>query len=196
MLRSLIVTTIVVLFSAFSGVADAQIPTCEAIAFTPCGGDMTGTWQYGEIVCSEGLDIVSSMFPDCTTGSTEVDGSIVGTTTFNPDGTYEESQTRNLSLTAMIPIDCLPEGVACDMLEDEAGTLTITDSHCIVVFSIEEIEAEAGTYTVTGASATLTEPDGDIDQGNFCISGDVMTVEVVDPENPQLRVIITHTRVN
>ena len=196
MSRITIATLVVGVSCAISVTANAQIPPCDAVTFTPCGGDMTGTWQYGEIVCSEGLDIVASMFPDCTTGSTDVDGSITGTTTFNSDGTYVESQTRNLSLTANIPLDCLPPGATCDMFVDETATATVTESQCIIVYTLEEMEAEAGTYTVTGPTATLTEPDGDIDQGNFCISGDLMTVEIVDPENPQLRVVITHTRIN
>ncbi|HSY25487.1 MAG TPA: hypothetical protein VK841_25375 [Polyangiaceae bacterium] len=158
-------------------------------AFTPCGGDVTGTWT-----------IVS----DCIVSSAEADAGCVGETgtvtvqsgsetlTFNA-GAYSVSATQGTSSeTLTIPIACLSvagfdAGTLCDeesLLFAQAdggstGSCTLSASSCTCSgTTTTSSDASSGTYVLSGNTVMINPADGGASTvGSYCVQGNTLYVD-------------------
>ena len=173
----------------------AQLPTCESVACAACGGELPGTaWDFQEILCVD-LPTIAEFFPGCTGGSEELDVTVEGFVVFATDGAYTEEYLVEGVFTMRIPLECLPAGVTCEQLGNRRdATPTTTASECVLVRPSRVRETKTGTYLLGGATATLVDTDGEVEIGHFCIEGEEMTVDALNPGHPEMHVITRYTR--
>ncbi len=170
--------------------ASAQIPRCDTVEHTPCGGELVGTWSYTGIECFDPPDM-SAAFPGCVGLEVVFDGTLEGAVTFMADGSYVDVQTTSMAFGVHVPLTCLPEGATCTAIAGVDGTQT--ETHCIINHAENETETELGTWVAEGTSATLTESDGSSDIGHYCVDGETLRVKLVDAE-AGLTAIVGHLR--
>lgn len=173
----------------FASHAAAQIPTCQGVEFAACGGELTGTWIYTGIRCFDPPDM-SAAFNGCEGVTTVFDGKMEGALTFMADGNFVDVQTSEMDMEIHVPNGCL-QGATCQQIAGTDGRAT--DTHCIISHQERETDTEIGVYSIDGSTATLSATDGDVDQGNFCVTGDEVAVEIVDAE-AGVRLILTQQR--
>jgi hypothetical protein len=134
---------------------------------------------------------MSGAFPGCQGLETMIEVTMDGALTFMADGNYVDVQAREVRFQLIVPLGCLPSGATCATIAGVDGTQT--ETHCIINQHEEGMETDLGAYTVSGSTATMTESDGDVDIGNFCIQGEQLTVEVIDAV-AGIRAILTQHR--
>jgi hypothetical protein len=179
--------------------------TCS---FTPCGGDIVGTWRLSSI-CALGPA------SDCPpSGGVTVDRSkSEATFTFASDGTVVYAYSGTLTETLLYPDTCLA-GIdagtarACSDFQSEvqssiqrddggaplAGLTSFTCSvnassicMCDEVFTSAP-QTENGTYTTSGDQVTITlaaADGGAVDGGTnppseYCVSGNTLTLHTIN----------------
>jgi hypothetical protein len=158
---------------------DGAVHGHECPPFTPCGGDIVGTWRQTDI-CASPTSYACPMEWWTDWSQTQI------TYTFGSDGTMVYSAAGTLSETIRYPIECLSSnadagiGQACADLEagmqsamqnaDAGSPLTsVTSFSCSVdpdetcmcseIFSISPITA-TGSYVIDGHQIALTITGG------------------------------------
>ncbi len=172
------------------------IPACAEVAeFTPCGGEVVGTWAYDTIECID-LPDMSAAFDGCQGVEAVVSANVDGSVTFNADGTWSRQEERTMEMVITLPVSCMPpQATSCEMLGNPELTATTVGESCRLHRTGTELKDETGTYTMDGHAATLlndADPT-DIDVGELCVQGGSMRVRVTDPTSGIVG-IITHTR--
>ena len=160
-----------------------QAGGCSALEFTPCGGDLTGTWSFtaGCVDLSPTqADPTGGKCPSATASAT-VD--FTGTVTFGSDGRYSVDTTQSASITFEVPKSCLPSGASCTSVDASA---TDKGSTCELVQSQpSKTSTEAGTYTTTSTQFTTVQ-DGDAGAGTggkpilYCVNGNKLSAKQID----------------
>jgi len=124
---------------------------------------------------------LANFFPGCEGDPVEVTTEFGGTAVFRADGSYEVSQNRSLTTVANVPVECLA-GLPCDSLNDESNTTAATDTHCVWTSSTSGERAHQGTFSVADGVSTLS-PEGEAPRtSNYCIEGDLLTVQAIGPD--------------
>lgn len=126
--------------------------------FTPCGGDVLGTWRV-ESLC---MDAISPQFQNCPTAKTNV--TLTGSLTFNSDGSYIP-RGNSMVRTTLPP--------ACSALCAAAGATCVAaaDGGC-TCDSMMPISETPLTYSVDG-NKLIVHPRADLTQtAYFCRQGD------------------------
>jgi hypothetical protein len=148
-------------------------PACNA--FTPCGGDVVGTWQVKDS-CIQGKLTVK----DCPTASVTFDGfKTTGTMTFNADKTGTASIATAGAMKMALPQSCLA-GQTCaavdaavkldlatkPMSEFASVACSGTDP-CTCVYTFKGTPSDDGGSWST-AGTVLTQGT---DQVDYCVAG-------------------------
>jgi hypothetical protein len=127
-------------------------PSCPA-TFTPCGGDIVGTWTY-EAACGANPQLSMA----CPTATSNLGTSTTGTIAFTAGGTFTETVTVHDSGTVTFPVACLTGITSCAQLDasNNASGLSIVSSGCAgtVTESCTCTIVESGTATLTGTYTT------------------------------------------
>jgi hypothetical protein len=153
--------------------------TCAELTFTPCGGDVVGTWS-ATLVCPA-VDTIYE-HPDCATSLMSVDASTLQVTrTFNEDGTYVAQGSGALPMAANITTACavayshgyLTLADVCAMAprlvqlpEGSSMNCVVTDDECVCAgVAVVDLD-ESGTYTVAGTALSMSGQQDPID---YCV---------------------------
>ncbi len=154
-------------------------PSCPA-TFTPCGGDIEGTWAYDSI-CNG----AASQCPGTTTSFTP---SIEGTYTFNADKTYTASLSASGSGTEVLPASCFGGTItSCSELDSTTteGGYSVTESctgtasqSCTCAVTESGTLTQTGTYSTAGTSVTTTTDGTPAATSPYCVSGSELLLDL------------------
>jgi hypothetical protein len=167
--------------------------SCPA-SFTPCGGDITGTWTY-QTSCNVGA-LAGKQCPGATT-SVPINAS--GSMTFNADGTFSEVVTIDTTGTETIPASCLGALTDCTKLDqtlsDQGLTVQITgctgtaSQSCTCTVSATGMLNATGKYTTAGNNFSLTVSGGTASvPSGYCVSGSQLEL-AADPTNTAFSIL-------
>ncbi len=179
-----------------------------AASFSPCGGDVTGTWQV-QSICSVGnpADTVNANFtasyPDCAGVCTSNSMTVSGNKTYSGTSvTSTESFdfSENLSLSDACFNEALGTSLSDSTCQAAAGHFDSASSascgllagacNCQVTDSLNN---STTSYVASGTS--LTEPESNTDLGttvDYCVIGNTMTQRRTLP--PGIQYVVTYTR--
>lgn len=159
--------------------------------FAPCGGAIEGTWTV-ESVCLHPFEVDS----ECAGFQVEMRYVLVDEQAFTfQDGQVSTSGGRaRLESESHFPVSCT-EGVTCSELSSPwTGTCEGSEEcSCLIVHESEQ-EATAGTYTIDGSRVTLVSDDGDETEYEYCVQGDKLFLNFVDPEDEGFSTLVTLER--
>ena len=143
--------------------------TCAA--FTPCGGDVEGTWDYAEGCVTDPFNEVRATCPSATLENLTVKGQ--GFVTLNAG-----EAARNLTLSGSgvlnVPAACV-SGTTCNSI---AATLSATgatatcadaDGGCRCDASLKKVIKESTTYTLSGNTLVTNGRTYE-----YCVSGSTL----------------------
>jgi hypothetical protein len=205
-MRALLTTVVLAACCAFAGCGSSGKRTDNCAAFSACGGNIVGTWNY----VSGCATFMSATCPDEHTMTTPAPGA-VATYTFGSDGTFTytfsggANETINYSLGCLsaftdagIPQACADVqslyrmSVGQDAGSGSAQIASATCSagqnqtcNCTLAFSSLPQQMQSGSYTISGNQVTITTPSangGAPDPGtptDYCVSGNKLTIHLV-----------------
>jgi hypothetical protein len=171
--------------------------------FTPCGGDLIGTWDITGTCLTLGEDPFAGeddLFEVCDVQPIpRFMIHIAGTVSFGADGSFMNEQTSSSSGGFLVSHACL------DQIGAEGGeTLSCEDigaipegQDCLLGGGTEEptTDITTGTFTTEGTTLNVME-DGYIDEGGgeqYCVRGDTLTVRIHEEEDGSV-IQLTATR--
>ncbi|MGB0679745.1 MAG: hypothetical protein ACPGUV_08805 [Polyangiales bacterium] len=138
-------------------------------SFTPCGGDVVGTWRFTSACIDNGGDFDFD-FIGCGDFSVSVSARITGQLTFEADGSYHSAGALDARTEMRIPTDCFG-GIECsDLAFDfgEEGSVREDGGTCIWQMPIQsDLSALTGNWRTQGT--TLFQDDQDM---SYCVQGD------------------------
>ncbi|RAL20415.1 hypothetical protein DL240_16555 [Lujinxingia litoralis] len=154
-------------------------PVCDA-SFGPddaCGGDIIGTWDFGN-ACTD-FDLAGQLGQLCAGVTIEsMDVQTDGTLVITADN-FARAITIDVEAMVHVPFSCT-FGLGCDMLTESAGAvdpnvemtceLDASGQQCECAVSASYGEESAGAYTLEGGVLTAGEAVYDV-----CASGDTLT---------------------
>lgn len=134
-------------------------------AFTPCGGDPTGTWDV--------TDVCTVPLPDigCPTLTYEIDADrSSGTVVLEAGGAYTRTTQIDVDLTLHVPLTCVAP-LNCAALVLAAGGLVDdcveNGDVCDCIGTLVDDDSVTSTWTVAGTDLIVGgEPT------SFCVQGD------------------------
>lgn len=149
---------------------------CASMSFSPCGGDLTGTWSFSAacVDFAPNFDPSKGQCPG-SSGSASVDMS--GTATFNADMTYSVIWNRTLHATITFPAGC---SVPCSQVDSAA----VSDGAGGCKIDKSESGADSGTYSVSANTFTLTKTGDTPDPPTeYCVTGTTLTARPAPDHN-------------
>jgi hypothetical protein len=192
---------------------DASSPTAGAITFmevcppfTPCGGDLTGTWRY-DGVCVTHAEVEAALTDACATATfISGTGSVDGTVSFDAT-TVMRDGTTSLSIVANIPAACTFSLPCATVVATQIETMAMVDSAtcvdaaapadgCDCTIMDSEVISESDPYTATG---NVFENDSTMRRWEYCIDGTDLTLREImgsdgdDPVEPGIQSLVSET---
>lgn len=151
------------------GGGGVDLVECEQ-AFSPCGGDPTGTWNVGA-VCKVEVDTSALGCGDLDYEITADRSS--GTITMAAAGAYERYNEVDVDFLLHVPQSCLGGPVSCNNLAALSGGLLdecneVPDDLCDCTGSLAETDSYSGTWTLEGSNVVVTDND---ERTEFCVEG-------------------------
>ncbi|HTQ02759.1 MAG TPA: hypothetical protein VMI54_02840 [Polyangiaceae bacterium] len=178
--------------------------------FSPCGGDVVGTWKMSSLCGASDTSNAGSGgmagVPSCATdGTTESANSDV-VITFGSDGSYSAKGTITISLDFTFDDTCamasfgVDAATTCAVLAAAGGSAMTggslscapKDADCSCHFTSDPSETDdEGTYTISGDEVTLnyveTDSDGTttpyMETDPYCVDGDTLTTDSANMGN-------------
>lgn len=144
-------------------------------AFTPCGGDLSGTsWSVTQI-CSGPEGAFGDVCSDAVVDFSAV--TATGGVTFGEDGSVETNLTLAGTLEVILVASCFDgTGPSCDMLSEEAISCSADASeNCLCNATVDQSFGGSGTYTASGSTVTITI-GGEPEDAEYCVQGDRMVL--------------------
>lgn len=157
---------------------------CDALEFTPCGGDLTGTWTFAASCATLAEPPVVD---ECPTAEVVFDVEFTGTVTFGADTAFSSSSVIDVIIEKTYPKTCLPSGMTC---ADIGPGVVDTGDSCVQTQTNQETNDDAGTWTSAGTTVTITRPDDTPETQEYCVSGDSASVKVVDPDTGDIIIYV------
>ena len=140
--------------------------------FSACGGDPVGEWTIVD-ACFD--DVPAPEIENCAEATATVDDVVVtGSVEIRDDGSYATQIESSATIVITVPKDCL-DGATCAELADAAGVdCTDNGDACDCMQDSDDQDQETGSWEADGSTITLTNSDGDADEADFCVQGDVL----------------------
>lgn len=182
-----LVLTLLMSASFLSCGDDDDAGSCAA--FTPCGGDVVGTWSIQNMCLTGGAADLIEGCPAATLSLDGIKGS--GTITFNPNMTTTENITISGAMTLTVPTSCFM-GATCAQIDAGFRTALLNDPEtpfsavscsgsgpcsCRMTFKDTPATTEMDTYMISGNKII----DGDGEAQEYCVSGKTMNVRSTMP---------------
>lgn len=163
--------------------------------FTPCGGEVVGTWELVDLCAEDFIGALRSMtmIPDACLDGTQIELRPSGTITFDADMTGNVSAQFIVDSTYVYDQECIDEIVGggaqvdaslCPNLESNIAMAdTVASASCEFGANACECMTSSdpnpimagGTYSVVGTA--IRDESGDTD---FCVDGDTLLARSVD----------------
>jgi hypothetical protein len=151
----------------------------------PCGGDLTGVWQY-EAYCGALADLALPAQVCQIQTIVSISSSWSGTLTFGADGSFEDSTARAVTFTLDMPSFCLPDGVDCRGFGEtfasthafaiDSMSCVPTPSGCRCLQKASVSTDSAGTATTAGTALTLMPSGQRSSTLSYCVQGDELHI--------------------
>lgn len=162
-----------------------SITSCKA--FKACGGDLKGEWFIKQMCASDAAwsGLIQKARPCAQATSTITQFTFQGYEEFDADSAHYEV-TGRLSVGTTFPDSCLSAGGSCETaqsgLASRAGvsdaTCTKMGAGCACSYWQTIPLAQRGAYETTGNTFTVTDAsDGTSDTSEYCVEGDVLTIQ-------------------
>lgn len=167
--------------------------SCDELTFSPCGGDIVGTWNLIATCQGSSNEELFEDVPECSSSTfeSEFEGLVAE---FGSDGNYSISEA---ALNTEVSLDdaCLtalgqgaPAALLCAAFESEftdpssedsfdSGSCNYDGSTCTCELADSQ-EGSTGTYTTSGGEFTTTEPGEDPETQEYCSEGDRTVVHI------------------
>lgn len=185
------------LLSLLFGVSCASNATqgASCYGFSPCGGDITGTWSVTQ-TC-----VVRSGSPAaCPDEKISLAPSLWGTLTFRADKTLQLDFTIASTEDVSYPKSCLG-GVDCQALQGQlqssGDTTTCTDAisacQCRTTTGPESVTG-TGTYTTVGTTLTVKNSTGTTTAEAYCVQADTLMYQGTAPDGTTSTVVATRSK--
>jgi hypothetical protein len=191
-------------------------------AFTPCGGDLVGTWR----VKSECLSTMPTS-GNCFVGVSAIDLSAFQESfTFRANGTVTVSMTGTMAETVRYAASCFlgdaSAALSCSALQQQAQSSWPGQADAgIVPFNLERFEcsvdstgacacderlgfnqhAQGGTYTTSGNQVTISDlrdgglPDaGTSEPADYCVSGNTLMLKPMSTTDSTSDILVILTK--
>ncbi len=187
----------VIYFVGDKVIIDTTDEACKELDFTPCGGDVVGSWSISNL-CLSNTVIAENPWgemPGCATSLYEINMDMTGSIDFADDGTYVQDFTNSVTIHIELSAECLNgmggqysgAEVICDtigtQMADENGACEYTGGKCVCDFAPEDDspdEPETGTWSVTGNNLMIDDSAEDNPNGMpFCVAGNNCVVETM-----------------
>lgn len=159
------------------------LSTCAA--FTPCGGDVEGTWTLTGGCLDDPLATSKGLCPTLVVNSEVANAS--GTVTFTK-GVVTRGYQTHYGIDITIPSVCL-QGATCDQAQTayrayipNATCTAASSGGCECVGSIDTTATQGSTYTI--ANDEIVTAGGD--HYAYCITGNTMQYRHASGPNPEL----------
>ena len=194
------------------GGVDATSPTARPITFmescpdfTPCGGDLVGTWRY-DGVCVTHAEVEAALTDACASATfVSGTGSVDGTVSFDAANVMRDGTTI-LSIVVNIPMSCTM-GLGCGLVGMVIEGMAMVDSvtcvdaaapanGCDCTVMDTEVISESDPYTATG---NVFENDTSMRRWEYCVDGTDLTVHEImgsdggDPVEPGIQSLVSET---
>jgi hypothetical protein len=189
---------------------DVNIPGTEVSvqyggcsAFTPCGGDPTGTWTYAAGGCLDAIDVSTCPGATVTNPVIKVKGQV--TFTGATAGTVTRLAQVDISASVGIPQSCvnqLPQGFrTCSAIATalklpaptgagfDTATCTASAGGCDCNIAKTQVDNGSETYTVSGN--TITTGTGTQRTYDFCVNpASTFTYQETTANAPQTATLV------
>jgi hypothetical protein len=143
--------------------------------FSACGGNPVGEWTVID-ACFD--DLPMPEIDNCPEASASVEGVVVtGSVDIRDDGSYATQVDSSGTVVITVPLSCL-NGGTCAQLSQAAGVPCTTNGDaCDCENELDDQSQETGSWEVDGSTITLTDSDGNADDADFCVQGDVLKAQ-------------------
>jgi hypothetical protein len=174
------VVTLVNAFGEFSSWSDDLVVPSNACVmpdFSPCGGDVVGSWTMTD-ACGTVNQLTNSSWsgPNPYESCAPLDYytgypfSISGTLEFSGEGSYSTSDGHTILQHELVTADCL----ASSELTCIPDLCTLADGICECLFVMTEADGSGGGDTWSVADGALTMGTT---EHRYCVDGDTLTIE-------------------
>lgn len=168
-----------------------QAGGCSSLDFTPCGGDLTGTWTFSAGCVDLSPTQADPTGGQCPSASAAATVDMNGTITFSGGNMYDVNFTQNASVTFTIPKTCLPGGATCSTIDPAA---TDAGESCQLSDTQDpKTTAEQGTYR-TDPTTFWTTTAGDTEEGGatlYCVQGNTLKAKSVSDDGTTIIYVAT-----
>ncbi len=158
--------------------------------FSACGGNPVGEWTIID-ACFDQLPMPEiDNCPDATSSVEDV--VVTGSVTVRDDGSYATQVDSSGTVTITVPMDCL-DGATCAQLSQAAGVpCSENGDACDCQDEVSDQGQETGTWEANGSTLTLTDSDGNVDDADYCVQGDVLKAQSQeDADSPLITYVLT-----
>jgi hypothetical protein len=167
--------------TATGGTGGATDGGASCPAFTPCGGNLVGTWKVIQTCASSRYDL-SGACGGADAWATSV-FTLTGTITYNGDLTYASSLSGTQVVHYHYPSSCLAPS-SCDQFQQTLANGGVTNLTCTTDAAAATcdcdgvapatVKSQTGTYSVTGTTVTDAGDDGTTSSGPYCVEGNIL----------------------
>ncbi len=148
----------------------------DCTAFTPCGGNLVGTWHYAG-TCG----MANQGVPACPQATVNTSQTTTGTLVLDTNGAFTFSTTVNGGGTVTVPAACLTGVVSCASLNSTSASESQTctgdpASSCTCNITVtNQTTTASGTYSTMGTTVT-TNVAGAITVLPYCVQGNELRI--------------------
>ncbi|HVY46914.1 MAG TPA: hypothetical protein VHB21_13595 [Minicystis sp.] len=152
---------------------------CGPLEFTPCGGDLVGTWTFSAACVDLGpasSDPTGGKCPQATTTAT-ID--FTGSVTFTAGGMFNEMDTTSLDIVYDLPASCVSQlGGSCSNV---GGTDDGMGGCDVEQMQAPKSSSSSGTYTTSGTQFTTTNTGSTTGTTlDYCVTGTTLEARELD----------------
>lgn len=174
--------------AAGAGGSNITVGSCDA--FTPCGGDVEGTWTYTS-ACVDSTALADAVQQACANATTDTHGVVDGTLIFS-GGTVVRSGNYVVTADIHVPPNCVIGSCAvvqgllagalpgvtcqdggagsCDCIASRTGGSIAAQSYTAAGNTITLADGRTFDYCVTGNTLVYTETTANAEPGTYALS--------------------------
>lgn len=160
--------------------------TCEdaQAQFSACGGDPKGTWKFGEFCVPSGVLAADPFDGKCPEATMTFEITSTRLVTIDATTIKTSAGTETVASELTIPNTCLTANSAtCEQVANgnEGATCAGNATACVCNGSeVTEKTESTATYTTSGNTISITDSDGKVSTGEYCVKGSLLYFKGAD----------------
>ena len=170
------------------GGGDGGGPPATCDSFTPCGGNLTGTWHLAKsCVSSAALMDAAMAAKPCAQGSATIDSyDASGTGTFDGQGAVKFDVAISLAFSLTFPNSCLGAGQTCTSVAQTlrarsgitSASCQMTGDGCSCSAAGKVTSRQENSVVISGTTFTETDStDGSMQTSQYCVDGNTLRTQ-------------------